>query len=487
MKTGLLASVPIRTTWRDNAPALAVALAGAMLAASLFYTPIPFVVLLAIPAFFYFIPRPYELLLFMVFLIPFNFVFTIGPVPVAVELLKIFAWVPFLIHRANGGIRLKSSRYNKWFAVWAGILLLSVLRSNNLPLTIKDSVRLGSDLGLCYLVLNLVDSREKIFQVFRVLTVSTFIVACYGFYQWAIQDYGALFWIVNARLDTGLAPGRDVFWQWRGRMISVLTSEMELGHYFNLCLPIGVALWLTEGRGRPGSKWLLMTLAMLTGLLLTFTFGAWLALAATTALFVLLLDNKKRRWKMLLAGSLVLSLLASILIFGPLRPFVEGKALGTQVGSLAFDVVTRLDAWLFALQTWWSHPWLGVGVGSYQLLEYSHEIFRSASVPSGSTPQEAYLFLLAQSGIIGLASMLVLLLGTIWTNVRMKPNPRLGLIALTLAFALTTAMFSSFTDNSALFGPHAGYLFWLLVGLSEAVRNLAVAEPELIAAQPKIR
>ena len=265
-----------RADWlRNDTFVLSAAGVSVALAASAFYSPLPLVIVIGIPFLLYCLSRPYELLLVMVFLIPFNFVFTIGTVPVAIELLKVFAWIPFLLTRRQRS-EFIGSRFNKWFAVLAGIILLSLIRANDFPFTVKESVRLASNLGLVYLALNLVDSREKLFQLLRVLTVSTFLVACYGFYQWAIQGYGALFWIVNPRLNTSLAHYRDDFWPWRNRIISVLTSEMELGHYFNLCLPVGVMLWLTEGRRRVGSKWLLMTFAMLAGLVLTFTFGACL-------------------------------------------------------------------------------------------------------------------------------------------------------------------------------------------------------------------
>ncbi|HEV2697004.1 MAG TPA: hypothetical protein VGU90_03360, partial [Terriglobales bacterium] len=230
-------------------PALAIAVAAAALAASLFYTPLPFAVLIGIPFCIYFATRPYKLLLVMVFLIPFNFIVKVGPVPVAAELLKVAAWIPFLLTR-NERAGFVGSRFNKWFLILAGIIVLSIVRAHDLPYTLKECIRFGSNLGLVYLCLNLVDTREKVMQIFRVLTVSTFLVACYGFYQWMIQDFGPLFWIVNPRLDTSVAHYRDYFWEWRHRIISVLTSEMELGHYFNLCIPIGVLLWVTEGRKR---------------------------------------------------------------------------------------------------------------------------------------------------------------------------------------------------------------------------------------------
>src|SRR5262249_48708218 len=299
--------------------ALAIASAAAVFVAVVWAAPVLGALACGIALAAVFWERPYPLLLLMVFLIPFNFVFTVGPVPVAAELLKLFAWVPYVL-TMRARERFTVSKYTKWFVVWAAIVAISFFRSNDLPYTFKESVRLLSNIGLVYLAINLVDTREKMLQVFRVLAFSTFLVACYGFYQWTIHDYGALFWIVNPRLNTNLAHYRDTFWPWRNRMISVLTSEMELGHYFNMCLPIGTALWLIEGRRRLTSKWLVFTLSMFAGLLLTFTFGSWLALAATLGFFVLLLDQK-RRWKFV-AVAVVVALCGVLLIMGPLRSLV---------------------------------------------------------------------------------------------------------------------------------------------------------------------
>jgi O-antigen ligase len=459
--------------WGDQRLALAIGLLSAMLAASLLYTPIPLMLLVAVPAFFYFISRPFELLLLMVFLIPFNFVFRIGPIPLAAELLKLFAWIPFLVLLWTRKQTFKTSRYNWCFAVLGGLLLLSLFRSNDLPFTVTQTLRFALNIGLCYLVLNLVDSREKAFQIFRVLACSTFLVACYGFYQFAIQDFGSLFWIVNPRLDTSLAHGRDTFWEWRNRITSVLTSEMELGHYFNVCLPVGVVLWLTEGRKRVVSKWLLFVVAMLTGLLLTFTFAAWLSLVATTGLFVLLL-GKEQRWKMALAGALVLVLATSVVAFSPLRPFVESKIVGTGFGSLAWDAYTRLASWILALQSWWSHPFIGVGYGNFPALTVGNlEFLTQEWTTSGSSPHDIYLYLLSELGLIGLGAVVLIFFRTVRTNLQVRDTPELRYLALALAFALTTAIVGGCSDDSVLYGPHMSYLVWLFVGMSEAVHNLS--------------
>jgi O-antigen ligase len=449
----------------------AIAALAVLVTASLFYTPGPFLVLAAIPCCIYFARRPYELLLFMTFLIPFNFIFTVGPVPVAAELLKVIAWIPLVATRRerHGFV---SSRYNKLFLVLGGLFVLSLFRARDLPFTLKEVVRQGSNLGLVYLCLNLVDSKEKVLQVLRVLTVSSFLVACYGFYQWAIQDFGALFWLVNPRLDTGFAHYRDQFWEWRNRIISVLTSEMELGHYFNLCIPIGVMLWITEGRQRLGSKWLLMSVCMIAGLVLTFTFGAWAALAATFGFFAFLLGKGKRA-KIFIGGLLILVLIAAFVAYGPLRTVVEQKAVGDSIGSFAWDAATRLYGWKIALQTWWAHTLIGAGVGNFEILSADYDVVLGAQ-SQGSTPHQTYFYLLANVGLVGLASVLTIVIGTIRRNVAiMRSKCGLSLIALALAFGLTTNLLGWFSDDSGFLGPHAGYLFWLLVGLSEGVARFA--------------
>jgi O-antigen ligase len=201
-----------------------------------------------------------------------------------------------------------------------------------------------------------------------------------------------------------------------------------------------------------------MIAAILVGLLLTFTFGAWLSLAAAASLFFLLLD-KEHRWKVAL-GTVVAAALFAALLLGPLRPFVQIKLLGNGIGSLAWDAFTRLDAWLFALRTWWTHPLMGVGIGNYEILEYAHEFIHSPWGPSGSTPHETYLYLLAESGLIGLFSMLFIVVGNVRSNLKLRSHPCLGLIGW-------------FGDDSTFFGPHTSYLVWLLLGLSEVLRNLS--------------
>lgn len=436
----------------------------------MFYTPLVVVAVLVIPASVYFITRPYELLLLMVFFIPFNFVFKIGPAPVAFEVVKVLAWVPFLVTRKDRPAFV-SSRFNLAFAVIAGVIVLSLARAHDLPFTLKECVRVGSNVGLVYLCINLVSTREQVMQILRVLTISTFVVALYGFYQWMIQDYGALFWIVNPRLDTSLAHYRDYFWEWRHRIISVLTSEMELGHYFNMCLPIGALLWITEGKRSIDSKWLWMTLATFAGLILTFTFGAWLALACASLLAILKFGGEKK-WRVLAWSVAAFAVIATFLALGPLSQVIEDKASGTAIGSLAWDAATRLYGWKLALQAWWSHPLMGVGIGNFEYFSADYDFVLGAQ-SQGSSPHETFLYLLANYGLIGTGAVVAVMAGSVRSSIRViREHGAFALLAGALAFSIAVNFIGWFSDDSTYLGPHTSYLLWLMVGLAEVVKNL---------------
>jgi len=442
--------------------------------ASVFYTPLVVVAVLFVPASVYFITRPYELLLLMVFFIPFNFVFKIGPLPFAFEVVKALAWIPFLVTRRDRP-PFVSSRFNLAFAVIAGVIVLSLARAHDLPFTLKECVRIGSNVGLVYLCINLVRTKEQAMQILRALAISTFVVALYGFYQWMIQDYGALFWIVNPRLDTSLAHYRDYFWEWRHRIISVLTSEMELGHYFNMCLPIGALLWITEGRRSIDSKWLWITLATFSGLILTFTFGAWLALACTCVLAILKFGGEKK-WKVLFWSAAAFAVVATFLALGPLSPVIEDKASGTAIGSLAWDAATRLYGWKLALQAWWSHPLIGVGIGNFEYFSADYDFVLGAQ-SQGSSPHETFLYLLANYGLIGTGAVVAVMAGSIRSSIRViREHAGFALLAGALAFSIAVNFIGWFSDDSTYLGPHTSYLLWLMIGLTEVLRRLASQE-----------
>jgi O-antigen ligase len=213
---------------------------------------------------------------------------------------------------------------------------------------------------------------------------------------------------------------------------------------------------------------------MFVGLVLTFTFGAWLALAATAFLFAVAYGGR-RRARTIIISVLVTGLLAGALALGPLRPVIEAKASGNGIGSLAWDAGTRLYGWKLALQLWWQHPFIGAGFGGFEFFSADYDFVRG-NQSQGSTPHETYLYLLANTGLIGLLAVVAIFVGAIRDNLRlMRANPQVRVTAWAFAFALSVTLVGWFADDSVITGPHAGYLLWLLIGLGEVFARLVAS------------
>jgi len=349
----------------------AVVTGAAACVVSAMYAPKALALFCAVLLAIIFFERPFGLLVFMAFLIPFNFIVVVNGIPLAAELLKIAIWGPFLLYLITRRKRFLVSRYNLFFLALFALLIYSCVIATDLPYTLKESVRLASSVGLVYLAVNLIDSKEKLFLVLKAIGISSLLVALYGLYQYAIHDFGALFWIVNPRITTGFAPSRSDFWEWRNRLISFLTSEMEAGDYLAYCIPVAAALMFTARRFGARMFWRLTVVLLLIALLLTFTFGSWIGFAAALIYFAWIF-RKKLRLKLIASAVCVLS--SGAILFAA----TNQKYLSDKVQQIAWDYATRLAFWLVAWREFLDHPIKGGGLGSFgPLVEEQHFSWRS--------------------------------------------------------------------------------------------------------------
>ncbi len=130
------------------------------------------------------------------------------------------------------------------------------------------------------------------------------------------------------------------------------------------------------------------------------------------------------------------------------------------------SIQSRLQDYPVTLAYVAERPWLGRGAGTFLPDRYV-------------LLDNQYLGLLASSGIVGLVSFLVLLLGSIWVCLRIR---RLSgdeddrHLALALAATLTVAFVTSATFDSLSFTTFAGVLFMLL-GSVGALHRATVFDP----------
>jgi O-antigen ligase len=210
------------------------------------------------------------------------------------------------------------------------------------------------------------------------------------------------------------------FWTWQQpelRLTAVAWNPDYLALYLVLVLPLGLVLAGSAAtpRARAGAG-LAVGLGGLA-LLLTFQRAGWaaglVALGALAALQARAAGAGGRRRALALAGAAVgLLLLGAVLD----QAGLEGRILA-RVTRFADDP-TRLKLWAVARNMWTAEPWLGIGTGRYaaRFLDYGGAAYTKYFGPFWGTAHSLYLHVLAEQGVVGLASVLALF-GGIWLAV----------------------------------------------------------------------
>lgn len=198
-----------------------------------------------------------------------------------------------------------------------------------------------------------------------------------------------------------------------------------------LAVPIVISIGLAA-RHR-NLLWLAPAAGCLPALLATKSRSGFLALAA--GLVFLIIQGRPQRQKMLIALISVVAVLA-ILVFpvnlNELTSLGAGNRSAVELGS---DNLVRFQVALFALHSVLIHPLLGIGFGQFP--QYA-AVSNSFGVYITTTNE--YLLLASETGLISLASFLMLL----WPALRKNAH---GDMAIVRAVIVTTAVSMLFADT----------------------------------------
>jgi O-antigen ligase len=243
-----------------------------------------------------------------------------------------------------------------------------------------------------------------------------------------------------------------------------------------LTIPVFLALALSPGLGA-----VVRSLGAAAGalgsvaLVYTFQRAAYLSLVAALGVLAVLLHRVRRasdaRW--LLGAGVLLMVVVALDAFA-----LQGRAL-RRLGWLTEDP-NRLRLWQTALRMVIDHPVLGVGTGRYAFFfhEYAGELGRGFG-PFWGTAHSLYLHLLAEQGVVGLASFVAVFGGLWWATAR-----RLGAVdgvgAVTLA-ALLAALAGWLVYGVVQFTFRIPALVYFAALLSGAAAALAPTEPRRLS------
>lgn len=256
-----------------------------------------------------------------------------------------------------------------------------------------------------------------------------------------IDDQRKLFMAVAALTLSVLAADGYAFWQgFHGydRVFAFANHPIVLAALLIEVIPFLILTGLMEmGMGRIW-RWALLAIAAISivVLIMTGTRGAWVALAAALAVYVVL--AMKRNPKTALIVALVL------LIF--CASFAVIPSLGERAASVFDPQFTsnteRILMWQSSWKMFLDHPLTGVGLGKWSDMEKAHYISPEAKEPDAHMHAHSnYFTVLAETGIIGFTAFLALYGFIIWLMYRRyRANPQdywsLAMLLTTIAFSV---------------------------------------------------
>lgn len=293
--------------------------------------------------------------------------------------------------------------------VFLGVLCWSMVGTTSMQHSLKEIVKWVEVLALYVLVANEMDRRWSRALVLTILTTGA-LVALHGVYQFLFR----------------VGPEEFVLFGRFMRAYGTFEQPNPYAGYLGLTIPLAAGLvvaGIVPMGGRVRGLWLVWAggsgALMLAALIMSWSRGAWLGLAAAVALMAVAIVARSGRAAVL--GGLVLVILAYVSLaggfallpptivqrFGDFVPYLGmADVRGMEITDANFAVLERMAHWQSALTMWNDHPWLGVGIGNYEPL-YSDYALPSWPLPLGHA-HNYYLNIAAETGFIGLAAYLIL-------------------------------------------------------------------------------
>lgn len=294
-----------------------------------------------------------------------------------------------------------------------------------------------------------------------------------------VRDRRGLYVVVLALVLAGVAISFVGLWQYvmdqriitaeesLRRVRGFYGSPNNLGLFLGRALPMAVALSLWWKQGRV--FWLVASLMMVAALLLTFSIGAWVAVAGSILVIAALRGRKALRAA--LAATFLGLVVAGVAALRIPR-------IGDHFDLRAGTSLERLLVWQSALRMLSGHPIRGIGLDNF-LYYYQHGYRLPAAwrEPDLSHPHNLVFDFWLSLGLPGLL-LLGLLLGrfvevvvSIW---RESDAMERGICAGALG-AMTDTVLHGLVDNS-FFLVDLSVLFWLMFAIVAVVRRTASHE-----------
>lgn len=327
----------------------------------------------------------------------------------ATELLVALVVAAWLVRKlARRELAMKWPPLTLPLGIFFSVLCLSALGSTSLQHSIKELVKWFEVLALYVLVSNEMSGQWKRTLVIVLLGTGA-LAAIQGIVQFLFQ----------------IGPEEFVLFGRFMRAYGTFEQPNPFAGYLGLTLPVALGLILAvlvpEGK-RVSVRWLIWAGAtgslMAVAVVMSWSRGAWLGVVA--AVGVMIVAIVARRGRVAVVGVALALLLAYVLLAGGLSilpssivqrfsdfvPYIGILDVrGVEVTDANYAVLERMAHWQSAIGMWTDHPWLGVGIGNYEVV-YPEYALPQWPFPLGHA-HNYYLNIGAEAGSVGLLAYLM--------------------------------------------------------------------------------
>lgn len=329
----------------------------------------------------------------------------------------------------------------------AVVVFLFMVRSPQLGVAV-EGVRVYVEYMLWFFVAsNLLLNKRQAQALINLLVALGTLIALHGVYQYIIGVEIPSSWLDSA--EGGV----------RTRVFSILTSPNVMGSFLVMLIPVTVSQLLSAGTRLQRYYYLTCLAPMALSLFFTYSRGAWLAMAGAFLLYGLIYN-----WRILLA------LGATVYAAPKLIPGISSRIgyMLSPVYLLNSARAGRVARWSKAIEKLQGNPLFGEGFGRYG------GAVAARYIPSSNYVDNFYLKTAAESGLIGLAAFVWLLISgvrCVLNSYRRLTDPYLKGLAGGLFAGLMGILLHNGVEN--IFEvPSMTVYFWLLLGFAAALPHL---------------
>lgn len=304
-------------------------------------------------------------------------------------------------------VELRANPLNLLVLSFILICILSLLWTDNIYTSIRELPLFLAGPLLYFITINNISEEGQVARIINSLLIIGALFGIYGIFQY-IVDFPIWSTATGRRKVMGLFGNVNYF-----------------AEYLIIPLSIAVSLFLTSRKGIKKILFFIAILTMGTTLVLTFTRGSYLGLAASLlfiAVLFIVYGNSVKQSLLINKKKILIAFLAviTVIIFVFLTPNPLNRP-GTAVYKIKDRVsITRLTkdpslkrriaTWKFTILMIKDRPWLGSGIGTYKYntLRYQAQFFSEGEnrtlYPHGFADKahNEYLQLWAELGLVGL-------------------------------------------------------------------------------------